>query len=338
MNNKNVYVFAEQREGVIQPVALELIGKARDLADVLGDKVVAIFAGHNIADQANELIAYGADDVIVVDAPELKDYVTEQYTQAVYQVITAMNPDIVLFGATTIGRDLAPRLSARLEKGLTADCTKLEISDGSDPKLAANKLMMTRPAFGGNLMATIVSAKEGVQMATVRPGVMQKKEKDASRQGNIIPFTATFDSSKFAVKLLETVKAEKGLVDITEAKILVSGGRGVGNAENFAKLAELANVIGGEVSSSRAMVDAGVMSHDRQVGQTGKTVRPDLYLACGISGAIQHLAGMEESELIIAINKDKFAPIFQVADLGIVGDANKIVPMLTERLAKEIKK
>jgi electron transfer flavoprotein alpha subunit len=249
-----------------------------------------------------------------------------------------MNPDIVLFGATTIGRDLAPRLSARLEKGLTADCTKLEISDGSDPKLEARKLMMTRPAFGGNLMATIVAAKEGVQMATVRPGVMQKREKDATRTGNVIPFTATFDSSKFAVKLLETVKAEKGLVDITEAKVLVSGGRGVGNKENFEKLTALAEVIGGEVSSSRAMVDAGIMDHDRQVGQTGKTVRPDLYLACGISGAIQHLAGMEESELIIAINKDKFAPIFQVADLGIVGDVNKIVPMLTERLAKEIKK
>ena len=175
--NKNVYVFAEQREGVIQPVALELLGKARDLADVLGEKVVAILAGYQIADKANELIAYGADDVIVVDAPELKDYITEQYTQAVYTVINEMNPNVVLFGATTIGRDLAPRLSARLEKGLTADCTKLEISDGSDPKLEAKKLMMTRPAFGGNLMATIVAAKEGVQMATVRPGVMQKKIK-----------------------------------------------------------------------------------------------------------------------------------------------------------------
>ena len=336
MNNKNVYVFAEQREGVIQPVALELIGKARDLADVLGDKVVAIFAGHNIADQANELIAYGADDVIVVDAPELKDYVTEQYTQAVYQVITAMNPDIVLFGATTIGRDLAPRLSARLEKGLTADCTKLEISDGSDPKLEARKLMMTRPAFGGNLMATIVAAKEGVQMATVRPGVMQKKEKDASRTGNIIPFTATFDASKFAVKLLETVKAEKGLVDITEAKVLVSGGRGVGNKENFEKLTALAEVIGGEVSSSRAMVDAGIMDHDRQVGQTGKTVRPHVYFAIGISGAIQHVAGMEESDIIVAINKDETAPIFDVADYGVVGDLNKILPVLTQKI-KEVK-
>lgn len=336
--NKNVYVFAEQREGVIQPVALELLGKARDLADVLGERVVAILAGYQIADKANELIAYGADDVIVVDAPELKDYVTEQYTQAVYKVINEMLPNIVLFGASTIGRDLAPRLSARLEKGLTADCTKLEISDGSDPKLPANKLMMTRPAFGGNLMATIVAAKDGVQMATVRPGVMQKKAKDESRQGNIINYTVNFDPSKFAVKLLETVKANKGLVDITEAKILVSGGRGVGCKENFEKLGALAKVLDAEVSSSRAMVDAGIMPHDRQVGQTGKTVRPNLYFAMGISGAIQHLAGMEESDLIIAVNKDKFAPIFNVADMGIVGDVNKIVPMLTERLEKELKK
>ena len=336
--NKNVYVFAEQREGVIQPVALELIGKARDLADVLGEKVVAILAGYQIADKANELIAYGADDVVVVDAPELKDYVTEQYTQAVYKVISEMLPNIVLFGASTIGRDLAPRLSARLEKGLTADCTKLEISDGSDPKLPANKLMMTRPAFGGNLMATIVAAKEGVQMATVRPGVMQKKAKDESRKGTVINFTVNFDSSKFAVKLLETVKANKGLIDITEAKILVSGGRGVGCKEGFEKLGALAKVLDAEVSSSRAMVDAGIMPHDRQVGQTGKTVRPNLYFAMGISGAIQHLAGMEESDLIIAVNKDKFAPIFNVADMGIVGDVNKIVPMLTDRLQKELKK
>ena len=336
--NKNVYVFAEQREGVIQPVALELLGKARDLADVLGEKVVAILAGYQIADKANELIAYGADDVVVVDAPELKDYVTEQYTQAVYKVISEMLPNIVLFGASTIGRDLAPRLSARLEKGLTADCTKLEISDGSDPKLPANKLMMTRPAFGGNLMATIVAAKEGVQMATVRPGVMQKKAKDESRKGTVINFTVNFDSSKFAVKLLETVKANKGLIDITEAKILVSGGRGVGCKEGFEKLGALAKVLDAEVSSSRAMVDAGIMPHDRQVGQTGKTVRPNLYFAMGISGAIQHLAGMEESDLIIAVNKDKFAPIFNVADMGIVGDVNKIVPILTERLAQELKK
>lgn len=329
---KHVYVFIEQREGVIQPVALELLGKARDLADVLGEKVIAIFPGHQIKDKANDLVAYGADDVIVVDSPELKDYLTEQYAQAIYQVIEAFRPSIVLFGATTIGRDLAPRLSARLETGLTADCTKLEISEDT------KELMMTRPAFGGNLMATIMCTEHRPQMSTVRPGVMQKRDKDTSRKGNIIPFEVKFDKSKFNVKLLESVKAKKESVDITEAKILVSGGRGVGCKENFAKLAELAKVIGGEVSSSRAMVDAGVMPQNRQVGQTGKTVRPDLYLACGISGAIQHLAGMEESDYIIAINKDKFAPIFQVADFGIVGDANKIIPMLTERLAKEMKK
>ena len=224
-----------------------------------------------------------------------------------------MLPNIVLFGASTIGRDLAPRLSARLEKGLTADCTKLEISDGSDPKLPANKLMMTRPAFGGNLMATIVAAKEGVQMATVRPGVMQKKAKDESRKGTVINFTVNFDSSKFAVKLLETVKANKGLIDITEAKILVSGGRGVGCKEGFEKLGALAKVLDAEVSSSRAMVDAGIMPHDRQVGQTGKTVHPKVYIALGISGAIQHKAGMQDSECIIAVNKNVFGRIVPAA-------------------------
>ena len=329
---RHVYVFIEQREGKIQPVALELLGKARDLADNLGEKVVAVFPGCNIKDQADELIAYGADDVIVVDSPELRDYITEQYAQAVYQLIIAFRPSIVLFGATTIGRDLAPRLSARLETGLTADCTGLEISEDT------KELMMTRPAFGGNLMATIMCTRHRPQMSTVRPGVMQKRERDDGRKGTVIPFEPKFDKSKFAVRLLETVRADKGKVDITEARVLVSGGRGVGCRENFAKLEALAKQVGGEVSSSRAMVDAGVMPHDRQVGQTGKTVRPDLYLACGISGAIQHLAGMEESDLIIAINKDKFAPIFQVADLGIVGDANKIIPMLTERLAKEMKR
>lgn len=329
---KHVYVFIEQREGKVQPVALELLGKARDLADVLGEKVVAIFPGYQISESANDLIAYGADEVVVIDNPELKDYLTEQYAQTIHQVVEAFRPSILLFGATTIGRDLAPRLSARLETGLTADCTKLEISEDT------KELMMTRPAFGGNLMATIMCTEHRPQMSTVRPGVMQKRDKDASRKGVVIPFEVKFDKTKFNVKILKSVKAKKELVDITEAKILVSGGRGIGCKENFEKLQEFAKVIGGEVSSSRAMVDAGIMPQNRQVGQTGKTVRPDLYLACGISGAIQHLAGMEESDYIIAINKDKFAPIFQVADFGIVGDANKIIPLLTERLAKEIKK
>lgn len=326
---KNVFVFAEQRDGVIQSVALELIGKARNLADVLGEKVVAVFLGEGIAAQTQTLIEYGADEVILVDNANLKDYITEQYTQAIHQVVLKYAPSIMLFGATTIGRDLAPRLAARLGTGLTADCTKLEISEDT------KELQMTRPAFGGNLMATIMCPEHRPQMSTVRPGVMQKCAQDKSRKGVVTEFVPTFDESKFAVKLIKTVKEDKGMVDIADAKILVSGGRGVGNAEGFDKLRALADVIGGEVSSSRAMVDAGVMPHDRQVGQTGKTVRPDVYFALGISGAIQHLAGMEESEFIIAVNKDKFAPIFKVADLGIVGDLNKVVPLLTERLKGE---
>lgn len=331
-NYKHVYVFAEQRDGQIQPVALELLGKARDLADVLEEKVVAVLLGSNIKDKAKDLIAYGADEVVVMDNPLLKDYITEEYSQAIYQLIEAFRPSIFLFGATTIGRDLGPRLSARLETGLTADCTKLEISEDT------KELMMTRPAFGGNLMATIMCTEHRPQMSTVRPGVMQKRDRDDSRQGTVIPFEPKIDTTKIKVKLIENVKEDKGTIDITEAKILVSGGRGVGNAAGFEKLQELADVLDAQVSSSRAMVDAGIMPHDRQVGQTGKTVRPDLYIACGISGAIQHLAGMEESDFIIAFNKDKFAPIFKVADIGIVGDVNKVVPLLTERLKKEIAK
>ncbi|MBQ0024511.1 MAG: electron transfer flavoprotein subunit alpha/FixB family protein [Bacteroidales bacterium] len=328
---KDVYVFAEQRDGAIQPVALELVSKARALADSLGEKVVAILAGSGISRNAGTLVSFGADKVFVIDDEKLKDYITEPYAQAVCQVITENNPSIVLFGATTIGRDLAPRIAARLGTGLTADCTKLEISEET------KELLMTRPAFGGNLMATIVCPNHRPQMSTVRPGVMAKSEPDASRTGEIVDFKVQFDESKFTVKLLKSVKEKKNTVDISSAKVLVSGGRGVGCKEGFDKLQELASVLGGEVSSSRAMVDAGIMPHDRQVGQTGKTVRPQVYFAMGISGAIQHLAGMEESETIIAVNKDKFAPIFSVADLGIVCDLNKVVPLLTERLKKEAK-
>ncbi len=326
---KNIFVFAEQRDGEIQPVALELLGKARELNDKLGQRVVAVLLGHNVEKKAQSLIESGADQVILADHRDLKDYLTEQYSQALDQIITKFKPSIVLFGATTIGRDLAPRLAARMTTGLTADCTKLEISDDT------KELMMTRPAFGGNLMATIMCTEHRPQMSTVRPGVMQKAVPDASRKGDITKVDIAFDESKFAVKMIKKVKENKDQVDITEAKVLISGGRGVGCCEGFKKLQCLAEVLGGEVSSSRAMVDAGVMPHDVQVGQTGKTVRPGLYMACGISGAIQHLAGMEESDYIIAVNKDKFAPIFKVADLGIVGDVNKIIPMLTEKVKKE---
>ena len=314
-NFKDVYVFIEQRDGKVQNVALELLGKARELADALGEKVVAVMPGYKFTDQAELCIAHGADKVLVIDEPELETYVTEPYAQAIYQVIEAKKPAVVLFGATTIGRDLGPRLSARVETGLTADCTGLDINEDRD-------LMMTRPAFGGNLMATIVCR------------VMRMLAADASRKGEIENFKPNFDRSKFRVKVIETVKEEKTLIDITEANVLVSGGRGVGTEGGFEKLRDLAEVLEAEVSSSRAMVDAGVMDHARQVGQTGKTVRPDLYIACGISGAIQHLAGMEDSECIIAINKDKFAPIFSVADVGIVGDLHKVLPLLTARLKK----
>ena len=324
---KNVYVFVEQREGVIQNVGLELLGKARELADALNEKVYAMLLGHDLTTQAQECIAYGADTVLRVDAPELATYVTEPYAQAIYQIIRDNKPSIVLIGATTIGRDLGPRLSARVETGLTADCTGLEISEERD-------LLMTRPAFGGNLMATIICKEHRPQMSTVRPGVMRMGQRDENRKGTIEDVKINFDKSKFRVRVLETVKQTKNLVDITEAHVLISGGRGVGNAEGFDMLRAMANTIGAEVSASRAMVDAGVLGHERQVGQTGKTVRPDLYFAMGISGAIQHLAGMEESEYIIAINKYKFAPIFNVADLGIVGDVRKIVPLLTEKLKR----
>ena len=332
---KNVYVFAEQRNGVIQNVAFELLGKANDLAKDLGQKVVAMLLGDGISAQAQSLVEYGADEVIVVDRPELKDYLTEQYTQAIYQIIMERHPQIVLYGATTIGRDLAPRLACKLKSGLVADCTKLAMVADEAGHLDFHS---TRPAFGGNLMATIICPTSRPQMSTVRPGVMQKLPREVGKQGVISTFEPKFDASKFKVRLIETKMNDKKAADISAAKILISGGRGVHDAEGFQKLQGLADVMGGMISSSRAMVDAGVIDHAYQVGQTGKTVRPQLYMACGISGAIQHLAGMEESGYIVAINKDKYAPIFSVADLGIVGDLHKIVPMLTERIKKELEK
>ncbi|MDE6105776.1 MAG: electron transfer flavoprotein subunit alpha/FixB family protein [Bacteroidales bacterium] len=325
---KNVYVFAEQREGKIQNVALELLGKARDLADALNEKVCAVLLGSGIKDLAATLIAHGADEVLLVDDLSLYVYTTEPYAQAIKAVVDAKKPGILLLGATTIGRDLGPRLAARMQTGLTADCTELDI------EAETRHLMMTRPAFGGNLLATIMCTDHRPQMSTVRPGVMLAKPADAARKGTVEDFKVQFDRSKFRVKVEKVVKEQKNLVDITAAKVLVSGGRGVGSADGFKKLEALAQVLGGEVASSRAMVDAGVTEHARQVGQTGKTVRPDLYFALGISGAIQHLAGMEGSDLIIAVNKDKYAPIFEVADMGIVGDLHKIVPALTAALKK----
>lgn len=325
---KDVYVFVEQRENKIQNVGIELLGKARELADVLGEKVVALLLGHNITSIANELIVNGADKVLCVDDIELKHYITEPYTQAITEIVKSRNPGILLLGATTIGRDLGPRLSARIGTGLTADCTGLDISE-------ERELLMTRPAFGGNLMATIICKEHRPQMSTVRPGVMRTKPKDETRQGEVENVPIDFNKEKFKVRVLENVKEEKGMIDITQAEVLVSGGRGVGCVEGFVALSDLAKVLHAEVSASRAMVDAGLIPQERQVGQTGKTVRPDIYFALGISGAVQHLAGMEESEYIIAVNKDKGASIFNVADLGIVGDLNQIVPALTRKLKEK---
>ncbi len=324
---KGVFVFVEQRDGDIQRVSLELLGKGREIGDKLGETVTAVILGHNIKDKTKMLIHYGADKVIYVDDEALAIYMTEPYTKALTQITNRDKPGIFLIGATAIGRDLAPRVSARIHTGLTADCTSLDIDDEN------KNLLMTRPAFGGNIMATIICPDHRPQMSTVRPGVMQLFEKDESRQGEIEEYKVEFSKEDSNVEILEVAKETKQKINIEEANVLISGGRGVGKSENFEVLKELAEELDGQVSASRAVVDAGWIDRNHQVGQTGKTVRPDLYVACGISGAIQHLAGMEESELIIAINKDSGAPIFEVADVGIVGDINKIVPALIEELA-----
>lgn len=326
--SKDVYVIAEQRDGKIQKVGIELIGEATKLAKDLGEQVVAVLLGSNVTDKAQELIQYGADKVVVVDDPMLEKYATEPYAKAITAVIKECEPEIVLYGATSIGRDLAPRVSARVHTGLTADCTKLAINE--ETKL----LHMTRPAFGGNIMATIVCKNHRPQMATVRPGVMAALAKDETRTGEVVSFKVDFVPTDMNVEIIEEVKETKKAVDITEAKVLVSGGRGIGSAEFVPVLQDVADELGGIVAGSRPVIEAGWLSKERQVGQTGKTVRPNLYLACGISGAIQHVAGMESSEVVISINKDDNAAIFSVSDLGVVGDVKVILPKLAEALKK----
>ncbi len=324
---KGVYVFAQQVDNEVSSIALELIGKGKDLAKDLNTTVTAVLVGSNVMGLTEILGEYGADRVIVVDDPA--------------SVIEKYKPDVFLIGATAIGRDLGPRVCARIHTGLTADCTQLDIGDfplvptpGKEQK--HNQLLMTRPAFGGNTIATIACPEFRPQMATVRPGVMQKLPREAGRKAEIEEFNPGFVPNEKYVEIMEVVKAVSNVADIMDAKILVSGGRGVGSPENFKILDELAEAIGGTVSCSRAVVDAGWKPKDLQVGQTGKTVRPHVYFAIGISGAIQHVAGMEESDIIIAINKDESAPIFDVADYGVVGDLNKIVPVLTQKI-KEAK-
>ena len=339
---KGVFIFAEQVDNKISNIAYELLGKAKDLAKDLGTEVTAVLIGSGVKDLADSLAVYGADRVIVVDDPELKDYRTEPYAHALASVINEFKPEIMLVGATAIGRDLGPRVSARVATGLTADCTSLEIGNFplepvANQEQLHNQLLMTRPAFGGNTIATIACPYNRPQMATVRPGVMQKIAPIEGAKANVVEFNPGFTPDNKYVEILDIVKSVVDTVDISEAKILVSGGRGVGSAENFKLLDDLAEVLGGTVSCSRAVVDNGWKPKDLQVGQTGKTVRPNVYFAIGISGAIQHTAGMEESDIIIAINKDESAPIFDVADYGIVGDLNKIVPMLIAQLKAAIK-
>ncbi|MCI8769770.1 MAG: electron transfer flavoprotein subunit alpha/FixB family protein [Lachnospiraceae bacterium] len=341
---KGVYVFAQQVDNELSSIAFELLGKAKELAGDLNTEVTAVLIGSGIKGLTDQLAEYGADKVIVVDDPELKEYRTEPYAHALSSVINEYKPDIVLVGATAIGRDLGPRVSARVATGLTADCTVLEIGDfplnpipGKENEQKHNQLLMTRPAFGGNTIATIACPDNRPQMATVRPGVMQKIEPVAGAKAEVIEYNPGFTPNNKYVEIVDIVKELSDTVDIMDAKILVSGGRGVGSPENFKILEDLADVIGGTVSCSRAVVDNGWKPKELQVGQTGKTVRPNVYFAIGISGAIQHTAGMEESDIIVAINKDNTAPIFDVADYGIVGDLNKIVPKLTEELKKVVK-
>ena len=328
---KDVWVFAEQRQGTLTPVVVELLGEGRKLADKLDVKLCALLVGSNVKDLTQTLIHYGADRVYCVDNELLEKYTTDGYSKAVCIVVESYKPEIIMMGATHIGRDLAPRIASKLNTGLTADCTGLEI----DPE--DGKLRQTRPAFGGNLMATIICPETRPQMCTVRPRVMDKAIKDTNRTGETIEIEVDISQKDIRTKVLEIVKIKRDMIPLTDADVIVSGGMGIKNAEGFKMLKELADVLGGTLGASRATVDAGWIDKSRQVGQTGTTVRPKLYIACGISGAIQHLAGMQESGMIVAINTNSNAPIFEVADYGIVGDVYEVVPQLIELLKDEVR-
>ncbi|MBI4857450.1 MAG: 4Fe-4S dicluster domain-containing protein [Acetobacterium woodii] len=325
---QGVWVFAEQREGKIMPVVVELLGEGKKLAAEIGTELCAVVCGSQNENLAAELFAYGAEKVYLADAPELEKYTTDAYTKVINAAIIQYKPEIILFGATHIGRDLAPCLAVKANTGLTADCTKLEI-DPDD-----HKIMQTRPAFGGNLMATIVCPNNRPQMSTVRPGVMDKAEYQPNRKGEVIRLACSFEAGEIRTKVLEVVKTMAETISLTDAEIIVSGGMGLGKQEGFDLLKQLADKLGGNVGASRACVDAGWIDHCCQVGQTGTTVKPKIYFACGISGAIQHIAGMQDSDLIIAINKNENAPIFEVADFGIVGDLYQVIPAVMEALDK----
>lgn len=322
-----IWVFAEQRDGKLMPVVLELLGEARKLADGVGAEVSAVLCGENVEGLCADLFAYGADKVYLADAPELKNYTTDGYSKVIDEAIKKYKPEIVMYGATHIGRDLGPALAVKSGTGLTADCTQLELPAED------RQFRMTRPAFGGNLMATIMCPNHRPQMSTVRPGVMQKTENPQSgKTGEIVKLDVAFAEGDIRTKVLEIVKTAKDAVSLTDAKVIVAGGMGVGSAEGFKLLEQLADKLGGIVAGSRAAVDEGWIDKSRQIGQTGTTVKPQIYIACGISGAIQHIAGMQDSDYIIAINTNEAAPIFEVADYGMVGDLHKVIPELIAAL------
>ncbi len=325
-SDKSVMVFVQQDDGKMADVSLELVSKARELADRLGVKVSAALPGHKMADEAKKLVAYGADLVYLVDDARLKDYTPVPYTKVMTDLIVKFKPQIVLYGATTTGRDVGPRVASQLKVGLTADCTDLQIGDHEiKGKVFKDILYQIRPAFGGNIIATIVSPEKQPQMATVREGVMKLATPDANRKGEIVPVEVKLDAPDFPSELVKRVREAKR-VNLKGAQIIVAGGIGVETKENWKLIEELAKTVGGVVGASRAAVDAGLVSKDHQVGQTGTTVRPKLYIACGISGSIQHRAGMAESSRIIAINTDPEAPIFSVAHYGVVGDLKDVIP------------
>ncbi len=324
---RGVWVFVEQTDGEAAKVSWELLGKGKELAAKLGVELCAVVIGHRVEKLCSEAFSYGAEKAYLLDAPLYADYRTQSYLEAMCHLIGQYKPEVILMGATGMGRDLAGAVATRVGTGLTADCTGLDIDD-------KRNLMQTRPAFGGNIMATIMCDKYRPQMATVRPHVMQMPEQQPGATGQVVLNSFAVPEEQVLVKVLEIIRDgdSKHKVDIGGAEFIISGGRGMMGPENFALLEELAKELNGVVGASRSAVDAGWMPHERQVGQTGKTVRPKIYIACGISGAIQHLVGMQDSDLIIAINRDKDAPIFEVAHYGIVGDLFQVVPAMTRQI------
>ena len=321
----DVWVITEQREGIIQNVTIELMGEGRKLADKLGKKLITVVAGYDMDDEVEKLTHYGADRVVYLKSPLLQKFSTDGLSVSIANYILAEKPEIVLIGASSIGRDIGPRIAAKVGTGLTADCTGLEVDEED------HKLLMTRPAFGGNLMATIICPKNRPQMSTVRPGVMEKASYTEAKTCEVEVVEPELSEADIHTKLLSVSEGRKQ-VNLTDAKVIIAGGRGLKAPENFAMLQELADLLGGVVAASRAAVDSGWIEASRQVGQTGSTVRPDLYIACGISGAIQHLAGMSESKYIVAVNKDKNAPIFKSCDYGIVGDLKELLPAMIKMI------